>query len=113
MIEEQPEMRAVFVEKGVLPAEDTEPEEVRPGLDTYWVAWHMLRDDRHFGAMGGCSGIYYSAISRYASDHGIRDDEFHVFVVLIRAMDAEFLAWSSEQSKKPPENFPVPPEIPT
>jgi len=100
-------MKAIFIEKGVLPEDDSPPEEIMPGLETYWTAWHILRDDRHFGAMGGCSGIYYSAMSQYARDHEIRGAEFQIFLILVRAMDAEYMVWISEKQKNtPPEGTP-------
>lgn len=100
-------MRPVFVEQGVLTADEADDfddlDQIEPGLEPYWVGWHILRDDRHFGAMGGCSTIFYSAISRYAEDHGIDGTEFDIFLTLLRAMDAEYLLWMSEQKPKPNE----------
>lgn len=99
-------LRAKFIAEGILPADyDVVEEEIEPALEFYWQAWHQLRDDRQFGAFGGCSGIFYSAISRYARDYGIDGSEFPIFVTLIRAMDVEYLDWIAEQ--KPPERPPA------
>lgn len=95
-------MRPIFVEKGVLPADEDESFEIEllPGVEIYWLGWHDLRDDRQLGAMGGCSGIFYSAISQYAHDRGLSGQELQIFMVLIRAMDNEYIAWVSEQQKR-------------
>jgi hypothetical protein len=61
------------------------------------VAWNTLRDERFFGSMGGMGRIYYTAISRYALDHGITDEHFVTFVYVI---DDEFIAWSAEEAAK-------------
>lgn len=79
---------------------DAPEEQINPGLDIYWTAWHSLKDDRHFGAMGGCSGIFYSAMSQYGRDHNIEGSEFQMFLILVRALDAEYLLWMSEQQHK-------------
>lgn len=95
-------MRAIFVEKGILPADEDESFDVElmPGVEFYWIGWHDLKDDRQLGALGGCAGIYYSAISRYARDRGMDGAELELFTRLIRAMDAEYIAWVAEQQKK-------------
>ena len=67
----------------------------------YWQAWCILRDDRHYGDYGAMGTIYYQAISRYASDFGICGDDLDIFVLLIRAMDSEFMAYVAEKNKKP------------
>lgn len=51
-----------------------------------------MRNDRAFGAMGGCSGIYYTAISQYCRDHLIKGSEFRLFLRLIREMDDEYMS---------------------
>lgn len=107
-------MRPHFVDKGILPDDEDEsadPPEIEPGLSTYWEAWQHLREDRSHGAMGGCSGIYYTAISRYAADHGISGDDLEVFLALVRAMDHEYLDWLASQ--KPEQPASKPPEFPT
>jgi hypothetical protein len=62
----------------------------------YREAWFNLRDDRFYGAMGGMGRIYYTAMSRYAADHGL---PIYPFITFVLAIDAEYVAWSSE--KKP------------
>lgn len=63
----------------------------------------MLRDDRHYGSMGGMGRIYYTALSRYAADHGIQGEGFGTFVTLVSAMDEEYLAVSGERAKEEAE----------
>lgn len=58
-------------------------------------AWHALRDDRFYGSMGGIGSIYYTAISRYAEDHGI---PLHPFATFISAMDDEYLVYFAEKN---------------
>jgi hypothetical protein len=55
----------------------------------------LLRDDRFFGAMGGAGRIYYTALSRYAEDHGI---PLYPFLHYMRAIDGEFVTWAAEQA---------------
>jgi hypothetical protein len=61
------------------------------------LAWHVLRDDRYYGAMGGMGRIYYTALSRYASDHDI---ELEPFVTFMHAMDNVYLEYESEKAKQ-------------
>jgi hypothetical protein len=63
------------------------------------AAWQALRDDRWRGAMGGLTGIYYAAISRYARNHGISGDDFARFHTFVTALDAEYLAFENERAK--------------
>ena len=42
----------------------------------------------------------YPAISTYAKDHGITGHDYEIFVVMIRAMDAEFLTWLAEKREQ-------------
>jgi hypothetical protein len=58
-------------------------------------AWHVLREDRFYGAMGGIGSIYYSALSQFARDHEIPMWPFARFVM---AMDSEFVAVSNEKA---------------
>lgn len=64
------------------------------------VAWHVLRDDRFYGAMGGAARIYYAALDRYAARHRIEGQAFDEFQTLIFAMDAEYLDHLAEQAKQ-------------
>jgi hypothetical protein len=61
-------------------------------------AWETLRNDRHFGAMGGMGGIFYTALSRYAEDHGIAGDAFMTLHTFVTALDAEYLAFEAERA---------------
>lgn len=62
-------------------------------------AWQALRDDRHYGAMGGLGRIYFTAKDRYAERYGIEGDEFDDFLMFIDAMDEEYVAVSNEKQK--------------
>jgi hypothetical protein len=104
--EEDPDLRAHLISKGLISDDDDGPD-LDPELAIYWTAWNILRDDRHFGAMGGGGMIYYSAISRYARDNAITGSDFSVFVTLVREMDSEYLLWLSEQN--PPTSKQAPP----
>lgn len=103
-------MREHLLAKGLIAEDDADADETLPtGLFTYWEGWQALRHDRQYGAMGGCSGISYLALSRYAGDHGIADGEFHIFTTLIRAMDAEYMDWlhQSQQQNSPAGGSPA------
>lgn len=63
------------------------------------AAWQALRNDRWRGAMGGISGIHYTAVSRYAQDHGITGDAFAAFHVLLTALDDEYQAFEAERQQ--------------
>lgn len=63
-------------------------------------AWQMLKNDRQFFDMGGCSGIRYAAISAYAADHGVAPDEFGSFLTFLRVMDDEYVTFSAEKAKE-------------
>ncbi|MCW2195033.1 hypothetical protein AB7M45_007806 [Bradyrhizobium elkanii] len=58
---------------------------------TYWRAWHALRFDRQYGAMGGQSPITFLSIDTYARRYDIRGVEFETFLAFVSAMDEEFL----------------------
>lgn len=60
-------------------------------------AWQALKDDRFYGAMGGMSRIYYTAVSRYAEDNGI---ELEPFLTFINAMDEVYMAYAFEKAKQ-------------
>lgn len=66
----------------------------------YFRAFDALRYDRHYGAMGGEGPIYYTALSRYARDHGIDGDDLKLFLVFMNAIDAEHLAMAAEDDKR-------------
>ncbi|WP_446680318.1 phage tail assembly chaperone [Aminobacter aminovorans] len=74
--------------------------EPQPWHDLYWRAWDALKADRQFGAMGGASAVPYSALSRYARDHGITGSDFRLFQVLFRAIDAEWLTMEAAKGNK-------------
>lgn len=63
------------------------------------VAWQALRNDRHFGSMGGIGPIYYTAVSRYAEDLGLSRREFDVFLFYLVEMDAEYVDYCAEAEK--------------
>lgn len=68
------------------------PEEFPSDLLVYLSAFNRLMHDRHYGAFGGATPIHYIAISAYARDFGIAGDDFDTFLLLIGALDAEYLA---------------------
>ncbi len=88
------------------------PAEARP-IDSEWPAWsgylreawEHLRNDRHWGAMGGAAGIYYSAISNYAHDHVLMGEEFAFFLKMIRALDDEYLSVMAKSDKEEREKI--------
>jgi hypothetical protein len=108
MADEDPELEAHFYKVGILKEEDETAEDIPPEFQEFWIAWHMLRDDRPLGAMGGCGGIYYTAISRYAEDHEITGSDFTAFLLIVRGMDAEYQSWVAERNATP---TPSPPQV--
>jgi hypothetical protein len=76
----------------------------RPDLESYLQfyidAWKTLSDDRHIDGMGGFGSIQYMTIRAYAADNGINGDDFQVFHAFIKALDAEYLSWVSQQREK-------------
>lgn len=74
-------------------------------LQIYLTAFRRLLYDRHWGAFGGATRIFYTSISAYARDFGISGDEYEVFIRLIGELDDEYLEYL-ERSKPqtPPEN---------
>jgi len=87
LAEEEPDA-APFAADAVRPDDAQWPE----WAGVYRGAWEALRDDRHYGAMGGLGRIYYSAIDRYAERHGIAGSAFDDFLTLVHAMDEEYVA---------------------
>lgn len=59
--------------------------------ETYWRAWHALRFDRQYGAMGGQSPITFVSLDAYARRYAIVDMQFETLLVLVGAMDEEYL----------------------
>lgn len=74
--------------------EDAELSDVARG---YWVAWHDLKHDRQFGAMGGASQIPWTAIVAYADRQGFHDPDR--LARMLWAMDEVYLAWLNEKQK--------------
>lgn len=97
MVAEDEEARAHFEQTK---SDLIDAPKLSPDLNTYWVGWHQLRNDRAHGAFGGASGIYYSAISLYCRDHEISGSNFHIFLRMIRQMDDEYLLFLDEQAPK-------------
>lgn len=80
---------------------DEEESADMPAWSGYLVAaWNHLRDDRYWSQTGECGGIFYSAISAYAADHGIVGEFFSQFLTFLRAIDDAFVAYSAEQAKE-------------
>ncbi|WP_421522350.1 phage tail assembly chaperone [Ochrobactrum quorumnocens] len=63
-------------------------------------AWHFLRYDRQYGAMGGESPISFLAMDCYARRYGIDGVFFDTFRALISALDAEWLDHLNETNKQ-------------
>lgn len=63
------------------------------------AAWHELRDDRFYGAMGGMGRIYFAAIDIYAARYNIDGSAFDDFVTFIRALDDEYIAHETKKQK--------------
>lgn len=63
------------------------------------TAWNDLRDDRHYGSMGGMGRIYFTAIDRYADRFAIVGDAFDAFLTYLRALDDEYLRHMAEKQK--------------
>lgn len=82
------------------PLDEEERAEMPDWSGYLMTAWNQLRNDRNWGDLGGCSGIYYSAISAYAADHGIEGEFFGEFLIFLRVMDDEYVAFSAEQAKE-------------
>lgn len=81
------------------PLDDDEQAEMPDWAGHLMTAWNHLRNDRHFGDLGGCGGIFYTAMSAYAADHGIVGEHFGEFLTFLRVMDDEYVAFSVEQAK--------------
>lgn len=98
MIDEEPDAAALFIGK---------EEEIERPNDAQWprwashiyAAWIDLRDDRHYGDMGGLGGIYFTAIDRYAQRFNICGTAFDNFLMFIRVLDEEYIRHVSEKQK--------------
>lgn len=86
---------AYLAESAVRPAEAEVPE----WANIYWRAWHELRFDRQYGAMGGESPISFMSVDVYARRYGIEDVAFETFHALIGAMDDEYLQHVARKAK--------------
>jgi hypothetical protein len=78
--------------------------EFSPDHLVYLTAFNRLMHDRQYGAFGGATPICYVAISAYARDCGIAGDAFDVFLRLIGALDAEYLAHLERTKPAKPAN---------
>jgi hypothetical protein len=96
-MEEEADAAAIFKPEDV---ERTEEEELRPELGVYWEAWHALRYDRQYGAMGGEFPITYGTLRGYANDYGIAGRAFDIFEHLVKQMDYVHLEIVSEKYKE-------------
>lgn len=77
-----------------------EPEpELFEDLNETWQAWQTLNLCRPAGMSP--SGIPWSELSRYGTDHGMEGDELLRFCRLVHAAD---IAWLAEQSKRMEES---------
>ncbi|MCV9997325.1 hypothetical protein OE766_03615 [Pararhizobium sp. YC-54] len=94
LADENPE-EAAFIDVPEAPDEA----EHEPWFGLYFRAWERLRFDRFYGAFGGETPISYMAVSRYAADFRIVDDDLDMFVTLIQAIDEEWAAHQAEKAK--------------
>jgi hypothetical protein len=85
------------------PESDSEYVEWPKGSAYLQRAWHVLHDDRFYGAMGGMGRIFYTALSQYARDNGI---QLEPFVTFMQAMDAVYLEYMAEKAKIAAANKP-------
>lgn len=76
------------------------PPEVLPEAADLLAAFWSLAWDRPIG-FGGCGGISFSAIERYAAALGIVGDELWEFERMIRAADGEWLRWVNSRDGRP------------
>lgn len=98
MIEEEADAAAFFAGR---------EDEIERPHDAQWPDWsgyiqaafHELRDDRFYGAMGGLGRIYFSAIDAYAQRCGIGAEIFDQFLTFMRAIDDEYVAVMTERAK--------------
>lgn len=77
-----------------------------PICEPYWRAFWALSAGRELVlgyGVGMQQPLPYTEISQYARDHGIQpgEDEFTVFVGLIRVMDSTFRAEWQKKNAKP------------
>lgn len=70
-----------------------------PWAGYLYQAWQTLRDDRHYGSMGGLGRIYFTAIERYAERHEIDGSAFDDFLLFVRVIDDEYVAVVNEKMK--------------
>jgi len=75
-----------------------EEPELLPGDTFYLEAFWELSTCRSFG--NGMGPIPWTAIIEYGLRFGLDDDMLAPFVTVIRAMDAEYVHWNSEEAKK-------------
>jgi hypothetical protein len=97
---------ATYPEEAALvapPIRDGEEEyEAQSWHEFYFGAWESLRYDRFYGAFGGETPISYSAVGRYARDHGLAGEQVSVFRALLSAIDEEWLGHVAEKLKRKP-----------
>lgn len=77
-----------------------------PGLEWYLVAFFDLTSTRAIG-FGGLGPIPWTAISAYATRHGVGQDQFEFLVHHVRKMDEAYLKWVKENHKDDKPGRPV------
>lgn len=85
-----------------LPSRIANAPHLLPGLDLYYTAFLQLGTCRSVGM--GLGPIPWTALNDYALRHGIDDEEFDIFVTLVRRLDAAFLGYQDEKRKKDPKS---------
>ena len=84
-----------------IPAPKPPPEATGPEWYGYYIrAWHFLRYDRQYGALGGESPISFQALDIYARRYHIDGVAFDMFRALVMAIDAEWLDHLHELQKQ-------------
>lgn len=95
-MEEEADAAAMFADRQL----ERPPEAEWPEWSGYIrTAFQALSNDRFRGAMGGMAGIYYTAVSTYARDHGIDGADLDRFRLFLAALDDEYLAVEAERAK--------------
>lgn len=69
-----------------------------PGLELYWRAYADMTSDREVGM--GVGPIPWTAMHLWAVRHNIRGDDFDRLVLVLRGMDAVFMAHQAKKQKK-------------
>jgi len=81
-------------------AEPPEDAFVPLGAETWWKAWCELREERWYGALGGCGRLKWTAIDQFARRYDIHGSDFESMCEVLRTLDGVFMKWAEEQAKR-------------